>query len=272
MTTNDLPEVFSFSGSIPQHYDEYLGPLFFEPYAIEVVGRIAPSGVKLAVELASGTGRVTRHLRARLSSTAKLVASDISEDMLAIAKEKLKTEKIDWQIIDAENLPFPGDSVDLIVCCFGYMFVPNKEKAFREAFRVLKAGDMFIFSTWDNLESNQVSFVYRNIAKKYLPDPLPDSYNLPFSMNDESEIKNLLEKAGFKKIKIETLQKTCVSHSAHQAAEGLSQGGLIYNEIMKRNPEWMTEIKISLEKQLAEKFGKAPMKASMSAIIVQAWK
>src|SRR5687768_16074319 len=102
MTTNDLPEVFSFSGSIPQHYEEYLGPLFFEPYAIEVTSRIDASRVELAVELASGTGRVTRHLRNRLSSTAKLVASDISEDMLTIAKEKLKTQKIDWQIIDAE--------------------------------------------------------------------------------------------------------------------------------------------------------------------------
>lgn len=272
MSNKDLPDSSRFSGSIPQHYDEYLGPLFFEPYAVEVANRIDHSGVELAVELASGTGIVTRHLRNCLSPSAKLVASDISEDMLTIAKEKLKQEKIDWQLIDAENLLFPDNSVDLIVCCFGYMFVPNKEKAFVEAWRILKPGGMLIFSTWDKLESNQASYVYRTIAKKYLEDPLPESYNLPFSMNNELEIKNSLKKVGFKKITIEIVQKTCVSPSAHQAAEGLSQGGLIYNEIMKRNPNWMTEIKVELEKQLAEKFGKAPMKANMSAIVVQAWK
>src|SRR5215203_3317405 len=106
MTASNVSQPYDFSGSIPKHYDQFSGPMFFEPYAIEVAGRIDPSSVAVALELASGTGRVTNHLRNAIPSSAKLIASDISTDMLAIAKEKLKEKNIEWQIIDAQGLPF----------------------------------------------------------------------------------------------------------------------------------------------------------------------
>src|SRR5215216_7809518 len=193
MSVSTASQPFDFSGSIPKHYDQFSGPMFFEPYAIEVSNRIDPSSVAVALELASGTGRVTNHLRNVIPSSAKLIASDISDNMLAVAKEKLKEKNIEWQIIDAQQLPFEDNSMDLVVCCFGYMFVPVKERAFAEAFRVLRPGGMLISTTWDKLELIGASHVYRMIAKKYLTDPLPESYNLPFSMYDESEIKRMLQ-------------------------------------------------------------------------------
>src|SRR5205085_12543594 len=117
--------IFNYSGSIPRHYNTYQGPVFFEPYAVEVAQRIVPNAVHMALELASGTGRVTRPLRQVIPRSAKLIASDISPDMLAVAKEKLMTMAIDWQHIDAQELPFRDNSMDLVVCCFGYMFVPD---------------------------------------------------------------------------------------------------------------------------------------------------
>jgi len=263
---------FHFSGDIPRHYDRYSGPMFFEPYAIEVANRIDPNSVRVALELASGTGRVTNHLRRALDPSTKLIASDVSADMLDVAKERLKDADIDWRAIDAQDLPFEDNSVDLIVCCFGYMFVPDQPKAFAEAFRVLRPGGMFLFTTWDKLESIEASNVYRKIVKQYLTDPLPKSYNLPFSMHDESAIKDMLYNVGFRKIAIEKVVKDSISPSANEAAEGLTKGGAIYNEIMNRNPAWVDEIKALVEKELAEKFGNSPMVAKMSAVISQAWK
>lgn len=263
---------YDFSGSIPHHYEQYLGPMFFEPYAIEVSKRIDTIAVQFALELCCGTGRVTRHLREVIPSTAKLIASDISPDMLAVAKEKLKTSNIDWQIIDAQDLPFDDNSVDLVVCCFGYMLVPDKSKAYAEAHRVLKPGGVLLFATWDKLEHNAASYVYRTVAKKYLTEPLPEIFKLPFSMNDDEEIKKDLQQTGFSKISIERVEKVSVSSTANEAAYGLAQGGVIYNEIVKRNPAWIEEIKETVEKELTEKFGAAPMKAPMRALITQAWK
>ena len=272
MENNISSAAFRFSGLIPRHYDQYLGPMFFEPYAIDVSNRIDISSVNTALEIACGTGRVTRHLRKVIPATAKLIASDISPDMLAVAKEKLEGLDIDWRIIDAHELPFGENTLDLVVCCFGYMFVPDKTKAFAEVYRVLKPGGMFLFTTWDRLENNAASFVSRTIMKGYLEQPLPESYNLAFSMNDELTIQKLLHDAAFSKITIEIVNKISVCLTAKEAAEGLVQGGPLYDEIMKRNPEWIEEIKIKVEAELAEKFGKAPVAAPMTALVTQAWK
>jgi ubiquinone/menaquinone biosynthesis C-methylase UbiE len=261
-----------FSGSIPKHYEDFLGPMFFEPYAIEVSKRIDPSSVHIALELACGTGRVTRHLRNTIPSDAKLIASDISPDMLAVAKQKLQSANIDWQIIDAQDLPYDDNSIDVVICCFGYMLVPDKLKAYTEANRVLKKGRPLLFATWDKLEYNAASYVYRTVAKKYLEEPLPAAWNLPFSMNDDEELKKDLQQAGFSEIIIERAGKIAVSPTAKDAANGLARGGLIYNEIMKRNPAWVDEIEETVEKELAEKFGEAPVNAPMSALITKATK
>jgi ubiquinone/menaquinone biosynthesis C-methylase UbiE len=265
-------EPYDFSGSTAKYYDQYMGPMYFEPYAIEVSNRIDASSVQAALELAAGTGRVTRHLRSALLPEAKLIASDISADMLAVAKEKLKGTNIDWQIIDAQDLPFENNSIDLVVCCFGLMFMPGKLKACSEVHRVLRSGGMFITTTWDKLESIGASYVYRTIAEKYLPQPLPESYDLPTSMHDESVLRELLEETGFSRVVVEKQNKDTRCRSAKDAAEALTRAGAIYNEIMHLNPAWVDEIQSLVEKELARKYGESPMIAPMSAVIAQAWK
>jgi ubiquinone/menaquinone biosynthesis C-methylase UbiE len=254
------------------HYEHFFGPLFFEPYAIEVAKRIDPSTVSTALEIAAGTGRVTRHIRERIAASAKLIASDISEAMLAEARKKLSHLGIDWQIIDAEQLPFKDNSIDLVVCCFGYMFVPDKPKAFAEVYRVLRPGGRFLVTTWDKLVHNAVSYTSRSLAEKYLKGPLPGSYDLAVLMSDEVAIRSLLEKAGFTKIAVEKVEQFSVCSTAKEAATGLVEGGFIFNEIRERYPELIDEIKTELEKELSEKFGAAPMMAPMSAVISEARK
>jgi ubiquinone/menaquinone biosynthesis C-methylase UbiE len=270
-TSNETPPLNPARESAIR-YDEFLGPMFFEPYAIEVAARIHPSSISLALEIAAGTGRVTRHLRKRIPASSKLIASDISEDMLTVAKEKLGDLEIDWQNIDAQQLPFSDNSIDLVVCCFGYMFVPDKPKAFAEAYRVLKPGGMLLFTTWDKLENNAASYISRSTAKKYFEGALPESYNLATSMSEEAIVRPLLEDAGFSKMSIEKVQKNSVCATAKEAAAGLVQSGAVFEDIKKRNPAWIDEIIIIVEKELSEKFGVAPMIAPISAVISQAWK
>ena len=260
------------SGQTATHYDQFFGPLYFEPYAIEVAKRIDPAGVAVVLEIAAGTGRVTRHIRERISPKAKLIASDISEEMLAVAKKKLSHLDIEWQNIDAQQLPFSDNSIDLVICCFAYMFVPDKPTAFAEVFRVLRPGGHFLFTTWDKLENNPASYTSKCIAKQYLEEPLPASYDQPTSMSDERGIRSLLQDGGFSKLSVEKVKLLSAIPSAKEAALGFVQGGSVYDEIRKRNPGSIEEIKIKLEKELADQFGDAPMYAPISALVSQAWK
>jgi ubiquinone/menaquinone biosynthesis C-methylase UbiE len=251
------------------HYDQFFGPLYFEPYAIEVAKRIDPDDISIALEIAAGTGRVTHHLRERIPASAKLIVSDIDEKMLTVAKQKLNGLAVDWQHIAAEQLPFPDNRIDLVVCCFGYMFVHDKTKAFTEAYRVLKPGGQFLITTWDTLESNGASFSYRSVTAKYLETPLPPSADLATSMSDEHAITSLLQDAGFAKTSIEKLGLKLVAPTAEDAASGFVDGD---SEIKKGNTNRIGEIKTEVAKEFAEKFGAAPMIAPMSALIAQTWK
>jgi ubiquinone/menaquinone biosynthesis C-methylase UbiE len=98
----------SLNKNAAAHYDQFFGPLYFEPYAIEVAKRIAAHPASIVLELASGTGRVTRHIREHITPSTKLIASDIDEDMLTVAQQQLNHLNIDWQKINAEQLPFGG--------------------------------------------------------------------------------------------------------------------------------------------------------------------
>jgi ubiquinone/menaquinone biosynthesis C-methylase UbiE len=271
MTTQTQP-VLTFTGSIPQHYDQYQGPMFFEDYAIDVANRINGTTANDVLELSCGTGRVTNHIRRVLRPKAKLTASDLSPDMLEVAKQKLGSSDIDWQIIDFTKIPFEDKSLDLVVCCFGYMFAESKEQAFAEALRVLRDDGSLLIATWDKLEYNEASHVFRKTVRKYLGESVPAMYNLPFSMNDGELIKQQLLRVGFSKVEVDLVEKQSQADSAKTATYGMVHGGTLYNEIIKRNPGWVDEIAAIVEKELSDKYGAAPMIAPMRALITQARK
>ena len=151
----------SFAGSIPKIYDNTLGPVFFEPYAIDMAHRVAQLSPASVLETAAGTGRATAHLRNKLSSSVKITATDINPDMLAIAKEKITDAGITWLQADAVSLPFGENFFDAMVTQFGIMFYPDKLKGMQEAFRVLKNGGSFLFNVWDNVDHNPMAITVR---------------------------------------------------------------------------------------------------------------
>ena len=99
-----MPSIALFAGSVPANYDKYLGPILFEPYALDLEERLKNDKIEHLLELACGTGRVTRHLVNLIPDNGSLIATDLNPGMLEIAKEKLADEKIKWSIADAQSL------------------------------------------------------------------------------------------------------------------------------------------------------------------------
>src|SRR4030095_2945166 len=117
-----------FSGSIPAAYDRYLGPMVLQPYAEDLAARLQVDKTGSVLELACGTGILTRVLRSRLPSTVKLIATDLNEPMFRHAAPKFrKDEAVQWLQADACSLPFGDQLFDAVLCQFGIMFVPDKE-------------------------------------------------------------------------------------------------------------------------------------------------
>ena len=140
----------SFTGSFPEHYDRYLVPMQFAPYAQILADRakaLAPSRV---LETAAGTGIVTQALVGALPPRVVITATDLNQPMIDHARTRREIAGVIWRQADAMNLPFPNQAFDLIVCQFGVMFFPDKQGAFREALRALQQGGVFLFIVWDD--------------------------------------------------------------------------------------------------------------------------
>jgi SAM-dependent methyltransferase len=178
-------DAFKFSGEAAANYDHYLGPLLFEPYAIDLASKLNMAGVHSVLEIAAGTGRVTKHLRNHFGQNVKLTASDFNADMLQVAKNKLLTESIEFKVEDAQALSFPDQSFDLVVCQFGLMFLQDKKKGLREALRVLKPGGTFIFNTWDKTENvPMLKIIFNDTILPFFKGEDTSRFLVPFSLNN----------------------------------------------------------------------------------------
>jgi len=238
-----------FSGAVPANYDKYLGPMLFEPYALDLVERLRRDKVKHVLELACGTGRVTRHLVDIIPEDGRLTATDLNPGMMEIARSKIQNEKVQWQLADAQNLPFENDSFDHMVCQFGVMFFPDKEKSFREAKRVLKQGGVYFFNTWETVEKNpRIDVMWKVIYEVFGKDAPDFLQKGPHSFYDKNEIERLLLNAGFKNVRIETVAKTAKYNQPDDLIIGFADGSPLSNYLGEKEEQ----VQMSFRKRLLE--------------------
>jgi SAM-dependent methyltransferase len=260
----------AFVGSVPENYDRHLGPALFEPYARALAVRLRLDEGASLLELACGTGIVTRTLRER-SPSAKITATDLNAAMLDYAARKFAPEDaIEWRQADMTALPFADESFDAVVCQFGLMFVHDKAQALRESRRVLRPGGALLFSVWDSIEQNDLARVaHETIAKFFASDP-PDFYEVPFCLHDRDALRSLLDAAGLCDVSIETLALPCVSASAEEAARGLIQGNPVAAAIRERAEATPEEIERAVAAALASRYGDRPVRCGMRAVFCAA--
>lgn len=260
----------SFSGSIPQLYDRYLGPVLFEPYAADLVRRVTALATPGPVlEMACGTGIVTQQLRAHLAPTVELVASDLSQPMLDYARTKLAAlQQVEWKQADIAALPFPDAAFAAAVCQFGLMFVPDKQAAFREARRVLRPGGVFAFNVWDGIAANPFAHIaHETLATLFPADP--PQFLVPFTFNDHTVLRQLLTTHDFCDVRIETITLEARSESAQALAIGFVQGSPLSAAIQERGASFESVV-TAVTDAFARHGGAAPFRSTLQAVVVTA--
>ena len=253
--TNDAA---GFTGDIPQHYDEGLGPLLFVDYADDIARRAAAYAPKRVLEIAAGTGIVTRRLY-EVIPQAEILATDLNLPMLQWAAKKFKwtDPRVSFRPADATQLPFADNMCEMIVCQFGVMFYPDKERSYRETHRVLAPGGHYIFNVWDSHRYNPVGRMAHEIAASFFPDDPPQFYNVPFGYHAIDPIKESLLAAGFTDLKIAVVKKEHKLTDAAARARGMILGNPIVDQIKARgnvDPDTVVAAaKAALEREFATK-------------------
>jgi ubiquinone/menaquinone biosynthesis C-methylase UbiE len=262
-----------FAGSIPGIYERYLVPLLFEPYARDLAARVADLKQGTLVELAAGTGAVTRALLEALPSAVRIVATDLNEAMLSVGASRAASPSVTWRQADAQQLPFEDASVDALVCQFGVMFFPDKPASYREAVRVLRPSGRYVFNVWNRVEENEVTLIAGRVVASLFPaDPPRFMERTPFGYFDVALIREQLQTAGFARVAIETVEKVSTAAAAEHAARGLCQGTPMRSEIEARDAARLEEVTAAVTQALVKRFGDGPFDNRMSAHVVSAWR
>jgi ubiquinone/menaquinone biosynthesis C-methylase UbiE len=258
-----------FSGSIPTFYDRYLGPMNCAPYAADLAVRVKALAPARVLEVAAGTGIVTRAIVQVLPAGAEIVATDLNQPMLDFAAVQPGLEHVVWRQADAQQLPFEDESFDVVVCQFGVMFFPDRIAGYLEARRVLRPGGRYLFNVWDRIEENEFTAVIHAAVAAFFPDDPPRFLvRTPFGYHKVATIREELKRAGFDRIETATVALRSRAPLARDPAVGMCEGTPLRSEIEARDATRLAEATDAAAHALAARFGPGPIDGKIQAHVV----
>lgn len=265
------PADVAFQAGIPATYERHLVPVIFTPYATELARRLEGMRVSRVLELAAGTGAVTREMAARLPASVAITATDLNQSMLDQAARVGTARAVEWRQADAQALPFADRSFDAVVCQFGVMFLPDKVRGFAEARRVLTPDGTFLFATWDRVETNEFcDVIMRALDARFGREAVDFMRRTPHGYFDPAVIREDLARAGFPEVTIDGVEKVSVAESAESAAIGYCQGNPMRLEIERLGPGAIEEATRVAAAALRDRYGAGEIEGRISALVVEA--
>jgi SAM-dependent methyltransferase len=263
-----MSEDATWLDSMPQLYDHYLSGAIFEPYADYLAHRLGDLAPQSLLEVAAGTGVLTRQLARALPGTA-ITATDLNPAMVSFGADRVPGAH--WQVADAQQLPFDDGSFDAVVCQFGVMFFPDRPGAFAEGARVLRPGGSYVFATWDRIEFSELPAQVEAAVARALPDHRPDFMSrIPHGYADPDQIRRDvvaggLEVTGFDRI---------VLHGRPVSPPDLGRGFCLGSPLRFQLAESgdPAEIAERVAADLHERLGDAAVEGELAAFVVAARK
>lgn len=186
----------NYSGSGAENYQRFFVPTIATPVSGELLRTANLQAGERVVDIACGTGVITRLAAEKVGTTGSVTGVDIAPDMIDVAKATPAAgAPIDWYEADAASLPVPDNSYDVALCQMGLMFMPDQAAAFSEMHRVLAPGGRIVVNTPGRMQP-PFEAMEQAIADNLDPG-LGAFVAAVFSMHDPAALGALLSDAGF---------------------------------------------------------------------------
>lgn len=251
---------------MPEAYDRWLAPAVFRPFARDLAARVGLHRPRRVLELAAGTGVLTREL-VQVVGSGGVVATDLNIAMVEFGRRQLP--QVIWRQADALHLPFGSALFDVVACQFGVMFFPNHRAGFAEVRRVLKAEGLFVFNTWSTLDAHEFEAALQQVLRRVLPNDPPDFFpSVPHGYADARVIVSDLEASGFRPAQLQTVTLEGWAPSAADLAAGYCRGTPLRAAIEARGD--LAEVQVTIIEQLQAQLGTGAVTGRMTAIVVEA--
>jgi ubiquinone/menaquinone biosynthesis C-methylase UbiE len=215
------------SQNFATRYQSVLVPVIFEPWARELISRAALQGGEHILDLACGTGVVTREIAKSGASPGSLTAVDYSKDMLSVARDWASRSGLEaeWVEADAGDLPFKSNQFDVAFCQQALQFFPNQPGALRELRRVMKSGARVVICVQRELSVNPMLKSQAEALDKHVGRDAGAAVRAICSLSESDELLRLFEGAGFRDVKVESVSLDLYHPDGRAFAEG-AMGGM----------------------------------------------
>ncbi len=201
------------------------------PWTEEAIRLGAPAPNARVLDLACGPGTLAFLVAPRVASVA---AVDFSSGMIDEVKRRVAREhvtNVEPALMDASSLAFPDASFDVVFCLFGFMFFPDRARAFAETRRVLREGGRSVVATWGPIEKRPMMKIGFDALAEALPDlPRPAKGDLQSIEEAERE----MSAAGFRDVVATTFTATLRVDSADQYVRSMERSGAPFAALKKR--------------------------------------
>jgi ubiquinone/menaquinone biosynthesis C-methylase UbiE len=220
-----------------------------------LIRELAPQPGQTILELAAGPGDLGFGAAELVGGEGRLISTDFSPVMVDVARRRsaeLGLLNVEHRVMDAERIELENDSVDGVLCRFGFMLMPDASKALAETRRVLRPGGRLALAVWREAERNPwLSIVGRMLVERGLvPRPVPGAPGI-FALADEERLRALLEGAGFQVLSMEDVPLRFVYEGLEEYIVRAQDTGGIFARIWREaSPGEQDEMRM----QLAEAF------------------
>jgi ubiquinone/menaquinone biosynthesis C-methylase UbiE len=175
-------------------------PAIFASWVPALVELLSLQPGQSVLDVACGTGSVTRHVISQVGREGRVVGLDFNANMLEMAKRM--APEIEWHEGNALDLPFSEQEFDAVVCQQGLQFFPDKPQALREMHRVLKPSGRLGLALWCRIETSPGHHALaQGLERCVNKEAATLMYNV-FGLGEPKTISALLEEAGFREIYI----------------------------------------------------------------------
>ncbi len=196
---------FQLSTAAAKLYESQKVPAVFEPLARATLQTYSLAGSVATLDVACGTGIISRLLSEKLTTPSRIVGSDLNPAMVEVARRMMPASPhtVEWFAADVTALPFEVGEFDVVFCQQGLQFFPEKVAALQELRRVLKPEGRLILTCW-----RAVSPLFQAISDSLvvrLSETAARQAVTPFAFRDEDIIKQLFSEAGFAQCRVSAL-------------------------------------------------------------------